>query len=412
MVQKPVTKVNRNRGILLLAGLLSLTILSLICAGATQGAGGDEGGFVINLPLVLGRPVAPEPTPDSSPAPAAACLSRSGPRITIDGTNPVTDEDRYALTDLPDHTIIDATRAEWLDPTSNFPVDLIGVDHGEGGSCLSGGRITGGYDPDTTSWSRYHSSAGFGFRVGNFLWENTYVENFGDGVRIANKQDENTCQVLQDANHFTVRGVYMKDMHDDCVENDWSRAGVIEDSLFEGCYTGFSTRAGNRCAAELTDSTRNVVTITNSLIWMKPVPTILETGTVVGNSELFKDEAGSSEWTLYNNVIRADDFPIGESYEKCMGLNGGDGNCVGYGVRRYPGSPLGDPNSKLARCGNNVFVWLGEGDYPPPYNDSGWRIPLQNLRDPVTDQPCFTFTKDVSVWDEAVQEWKARHGYR
>ena len=53
-------------------------------------------------------------------------------------------------------------------------------------------------------------------------------------------------------------------------------------------------------------------------------------------------------------------------------------------------STMGVPSS-LKSCANNVMVWLGPGDYPAS-------LP-----------PCFTVTKDRSVWDRAVADWKARH---
>jgi hypothetical protein len=45
----------------------------------------------------------------------------------------------------------------------------------------------------------------------------------------------------------------------------------------------------------------------------------------------------------------------------------------------------------LVGCSNNVMVWLGGGDYPTTLPD------------------CFTVTSDRSVWDTAVQAWKAQH---
>jgi hypothetical protein len=164
--------------------------------------------------------------------------------------------------------------------------------------------------------------------------------------------------------------------------------------LFEGCFTGFSTRPGGDCARRV-DATNNVVTIRNSLIWMKPTTF---SDFPLGNGELFKDDTNGPQWALHNNIIRAD-----------QGVLFDELNEVGYGIRRVSRQP-GDPNSKLMSCSNNIFVWLGPGDFPPPYDDSNDRTPLQWLKDPTSGKPCFTFTKDVSVWDNAVAAWKAAHG--
>src|SRR5207247_2398337 len=54
---------------------------------------------------------------------------------------------------------------------------------------------------------------------------------------------------------------------------------------------------------------------------------------------------------------------------------------------------MGVPSSLVA-CSNNVMVWLGDGPYPAA-------LP-----------PCFTVTKDRSVWDTAAATWLPRPGGR
>jgi hypothetical protein len=332
----------------------------------------------------------------TTPEPTDACLDRTGQRHILQGLNLVTAGDsRYVDFELADNAVIDARGAEWR-TTQSFPFDLGGVPGGSGKSCVSGGTFIGGWNPLATTWSRYHSTAAIGARVAGFLLENAYVENFGDGIRIANRETD-TCSVQQDANHFVLRGVHFKDIQDDCVENDWGRSGLIVDSLFEGCFSGFSTRAGSDCAHKLPNRDKNVVEIRDSLVWMKPMQTLGQDGQVrTGNAELFKDDDDGPQWALHDNVFRADASLLGDPADE-----------IGYGIRRA-GGQIGDPNTKLYSCSNNVFVWLGNGEFPPPYDNKEWRTPLPWLKDPTTGEPCFTFTKDKAVWDTAVQEWKSK----
>jgi hypothetical protein len=189
--------------------------------------------------------------------------------------------------------------------------------------------------------------------------ENTYAQNSGDGIVMRNQ-------------NFTLRGVYFKHMRDDCVENDYLHSGIIDDSLFEGCYSGFSTRPSSTNLGTI-DGSQETMTIQNSLAWLEPMQEPYK-GTSPNTSGFFKWDktsySSSPKLVLKNNVFRADMVPA-------------DGNlCL-------------NPMNKLVESSNNVIVWLGGGTYPC--------LPL-----PLG----FTLTTDRAVWDRAVTDWKTRHGYR
>ena len=47
---------------------------------------------------------------------------------------------------------------------------------------------------------------------------------------------------------FVLRNAYISNVRDDCVENDVLSGGLIEDSLFDGCYMGLSVDPARSCA--------------------------------------------------------------------------------------------------------------------------------------------------------------------
>ena len=89
---------------------------------------------------------------------------------------------------------------------------------------------------------------------------------------------------------------------------------------------------------------------------------------IPGTAGFFKWDPEGPKLSLHGNVFRADQ----------------PASTVGLAI----------PEDKLADCSGNIMVWLGRGDYPE-------KLP-----------PCFTVTKDVRIWQAAVQRWKEEYGNR
>lgn len=294
-----------------------------------------------------------------------SCLNQSGATITLNGNQAVRYDTRG--NPLADDTKIDARGAVWhaqwpVQDSFDYPVILAGGTN----VCFAGGEIVGDYPEQIgndahATWDRLHSTRALGFKTGNFTLEGVRVHNFGDAIAI--RADE--------ASSFTIKGVHLSHIRDDCVENDWLRGGVIEDSLLDGCYTAFSTRS--ECQA--CNGSQRTMTIRDSLIRMEPMQGVYQNrGQIPGHGSFFKwDSSGvSPKLALHNNIFRADQDSSG-------------GN-------------LGIPQGKLAECTNNTMVWLGAGSYPDP------------LPETFNNQSCFTLTTDRAVWDNAVAAWKNRQG--
>lgn len=285
------------------------------------------------------------------------CLDGSAPRVRFSGEQ--TQKTRPKQSD-PGARLFDARGATWsgIDAAGNYvrwPVTLRG-NYSNG--CWSGGTIKGAWnDTDSgVSWvDPYHSAGAMSIEVAQFTVENLRIEGHGDGI-------------VTDAPGARLRGVYMTDIHDDCVQNDYMHSVSIKDSFLDGCYVAFSARAWKSGIQRRPD---NLWEIHDSLVRLEPQPVVYAPHRLPspGHGPFFKWAESSGQAprvSIRNTVFRADQ----------------DANH----------DHLGLPSElELADCSNNTMVWLGKGPFPDA--------------DKLPD--CFTITTDVSVWDEAAARWHA-----
>jgi hypothetical protein len=255
--------------------------------------------------------------------------------------------DRYT-TDVPADGAVDALGALWLQ-IATYPVSF----GGGAGGCWLGGRIIGTY-PQSTPWSTFHHTTGLAFTNPHFTVTGPRVHNIGDGIG-----------VRAGAEAFTITDAHLSFIHDDCVQDDELYTGVVQNSLLDGCYVGFSARPTK---GDSVQGAGNTVTIRNNLVRLQPMPTVYK-GRAPGTGGFFKwDEHGRApKLVIRDNVFRADQRPNHQS--------------------------LGLPPGYKYQCSNNVVVWLGKGRYPD-------KLPK-----------CFRVTRDKKVWDRAVATWQADHPF-
>jgi hypothetical protein len=249
-------------------------------------------------------------------------------------------------------TAVDARTATWLQ-VDDWPVSVTGT----APLCFSGGTITGTY-PDTTPWSVFHSTGAFNVANPDSVVERLRVHDYGDGIRLR-----------EGASHWTVRDVEESYLHDDCVENDRLYTGAITDSLFDGCYVGFSARPES--SDTTSDGRGHTISIARSLVRLQPMPTVYK-GPAPGTGGFFKwDDTGRSPaLSLHDNVFRADQLP-------------------NHGT-------LGLPDGYSVSCSGNVIVWLGAGPFPEA---ASWRA----------ECPDTVIVTSSATWDAAVAGWRATH---
>jgi len=298
------------------------------------------------VPIPIPIPI-PNPTPTPGPAPHAdgTCLTQSP--TTVRGTQ----SNRYKPS-VSGHLAVDARGATWtqVDP---WPVSV----DGSGRLCWNGGSIVGTYS-NNTPWATFHHTGAFNFTNPDSVIEDLRVHNYGDAIN-----------VRDGASNWTVRGAHTTFIHDDCLQDDYLNAGVIDRALFDGCYVGISTRPSK--SNTTSDGRHNTLTLANSLLRLQPMPTVYK-GPAPGHGGFFKwDDTGRSpKLALVNNVFRVDQTP-----------NHGS---------------LGLPSGYDVTCSGNTIVWLGGGSFPEA---ASWKAKCPDTRI-VTNQ---------AAWDDAVAAWTASH---
>src|SRR6185503_13161570 len=189
------------------------------------------------------------------------------------------------------------------------------------------------------------------------------VDNVTDGIR------------PRPGDGFTVRNAWLSYVRDDCIENDYMSGGLVEDSLFDGCFVAFSARPSTPIIDAGYDGSAKLWTIRDTLVRLQPMP---------GPPEPSDDNLGHNgffKWHLWDRPA--------ESLSPKLALHGNVFMAERVGQVRP--DRMGIPPGQLQSCSNNVMVWLGPGDFPGALPE------------------CFTVTRDRAVWDNAVADWIARH---
>jgi hypothetical protein len=279
---------------------------------------------------------------------AFACLAQTGPLLKPSGTM----TSQYRNGSLAASTRIDARALTVLaSPANRYPINL----GGGADVCLAGPRVLGQYDRNL-GWDAMHSmnNAGIATKLPFATIDGARIDNVTDGIR-------------PQFGVFTIRQAYMSYIRDDCVENDHLFGGLIEDSLFDGCYVGISSRPSPPILSEGYTGANQLITVSRSLIRLEAQPGPRSgSASGMGHGIFFKWHEVGPQLALHDNVFLAE-------------------------TASQSPSSMGVPSKHLVSCSNNVMVWLGQGNYP-------------------TSLPsCFTITRDRSVWDRAVAQWKANH---
>ena len=147
------------------------------------------------------------PPPPSS----GSCLDQTGPSLTLSGLQTSAFDNR----NLAPSTKLDAA-------TAQFTTAALETIYLAGGAniCWSGGQVIGRYPP-STAWETMHDSYGMIAHQPSFRLENYRAFNQGKGISYDGA--ENT--------DWSVRGIHLKYIRDDCIENDFLNSGTTIRSL-------------------------------------------------------------------------------------------------------------------------------------------------------------------------------------
>ena len=277
---------------------------------------------------------------------------------------------------------------------NNHPI-RIGKDRPVGGAALIGGVVEGA-QPETLTWERMKYgqhvqddtdrwvAAGrpadvdpHAGQIGNrnqdgdpriylrpggiAVWDAVRVRNTHDGIGLYGdfRAGPGSC---------FIRNCWLRDVHDDAIENDEWHELHVRDTLVEGTYTFLS------CQNHGLDDARPAhrITVRDSVVRLRPFPGGFKTASSDAvHGAIYKSQDNAPALDLRRVVIASERFrdPSGD------------------------GPRLPERRGPVAdRYEDVTLVWLGRGRYPGNVPE-GCRV-----------------STDRSVYDDAVRAWKARHG--
>lgn len=193
---------------------------------------------------------------------------------------------------------------------------------------------------------------------------------------------------------WTVQHVWGEYIRDDAIENDHLHSGRILDSLFDGCYSGISTRASD--SDNSSDGEGELVTLNGVLLRLEAMPypydyqnrsgVIDENGDVwdgsgipYGHGNLFKDDR--------DDVNRNPHFVI----KNCVFLLPNE-----HARRSSISFP---PDGLIDECSNVTVIWLGDGEFPGD-------LPTNKFPNGVT---VLYGQQGLDFWRDKVIDWHQRH---
>jgi hypothetical protein len=310
------------------------------------------------VPLVIIHGLASQPT-------LSECLGNTT-IVTISGTQ--TQQVKYSTPAAG--TTFDARTATFVSsPASTLYPLSIGKDNNPAAArlCIVGGKVVG-QQSRTLTWDQMKTTYdGDAVRLTANNWygiDGLRVDNIEDGV--APRGTDGLYP--KDGDGFTMRNLYMTYIRDDCVENDDIGGGLVEDSLFDGCYTGVSERPSS------TDQQNNypapageTLTLDHVLLRLQQMPGPRDSNdpNILGHGQLFKWSPVANQLVVRDSIFLVEQQP-----------NGGSAD--------FPAGTV---------ASNVTVVWLGGGAFPGTLPATG-----------------VTVVTDRSVWDNARTGWLTRHG--
>lgn len=398
---------------LVAAGVALATITACVGGPAPPAPAPSASAPPASTPRAPARP-RPRPLPGPEPGPTRAdCQAlaqgvgspRSGAQTAQYRPSPVADNRQYAL-GFPGHphAVWRRTGPVSADPDAKYPVVLnrSGPSYTATNTCLLGGQVLGNIDQHldvsrNTLYTRYHGGIEQGISTdsGYAVIDGTRVSYWLDGYRASG---------LGDA---YLKRLWMADIWDDCWEVEEVRGDVfIYDSLCEGTVTGIAER-GNQ-----PHNDDSGTYIDGLLMWIKPVfehpKEAASCNSAEGCAELaatskmsygiWKGDATSTPRVEVRNSLFRVDRRTTFSLSPAMAFPCTRENATSS-------SPWGD-GSPPTRCvyDNVKLLWTGPGAYPGA-------LPVDGRFGATGTVELVSGPRALHLWQAAVNDWKADHGY-
>lgn len=338
-------------------------VACLVVAAACQGGEPRALETPSSRPAPSASPPPASPTPSEQPSVFETCMTNERV-IDLAGVHRVA----IRVASPAPATTFDGRDATLLSyPYAAVHPFSIGKDSAPRGVCVLGGMVVG-QQPRSLTWDEVKDDHdGDGLRIAGNGWyavDGLRVDNLADGVAPRGSDGRYPA----DGDGFVLRNLYFTYIRDDCVENDDIGGGLIQDSLFDGCYTGISEDPSKDSPQhDHPAPAGETLTLDRVLLRLQPMPGPRGTHdpTVLGHGRLFKWSDVANTLVIRDSIFLVEQLPNSGSADFPAGT----------------------------RATNVTVVWLGGGPYPGKLPASG-----------------VTVTSDRSVWDGARQRWLDRHG--
>jgi hypothetical protein len=263
--------------------------------------------------------------------------------------------------------------------------------------CFSGGQVAGPYPEDAVyectaehcpgarcpepCWA-YHLTAGISVRASAAtVIEDVRVSDYGDGIsqeRVAGRSD------------LTIRRVYLHDLHDDAIENDWGANVRVLDSLLERVFIPFASR--QRSSSDI-DARDRVFEVRNNLVLLHEF------------THSYKQKEGHGGFWKWGHEGKDPRFIVTDNV---------------FVAHRKTNALLFPLVDQVIECRNNALLWagtteqwekeLGDHDDSDGLDARGRMQALSHCYTVIVKPPGQRQADFLAQhWDPLVQEWKATH---
>ena len=204
---------------------------------------------------------------------------------------------------------------------------------GNHSACWSGGAIEGPFAEDAVyectlahgfrggACAGFHTTAGMAPEVAapETIIEDVLISDYGDGVSL---------EAASGA--VTVRRAWLRDLHDDAIENDFAESITVTDSLIERAFMAFASRPRSR---NRIDQRGKVFTIRNNLVLLHRFTNAYKQKPGHGGFFKWPEDGTGPQFAVTDNVFVMDD--------------------PGSGQLTLP------LENQIAECRNNKLLWAG-----------------------------------------------------
>lgn len=281
--------------------------------------------------------------------------------------------------------VFDARHADFLNRDVKWGMITIEGSRDDTGMCWLGGYVYSN-KPWDASWSDHkdldgstRNSAAINCASDDVIISGLHYFNVHDGVR------------ANDAFNWVVENNWGEYIRDDCIENDHLHSGRISDCLFDGCYTGISTRPTKD--DQNSNGIGQLVELDRVLLRLQamPYPYKWESkkGIIDVNGKAYTGSGipyGHGSFFKITDIQRNPHFSIK--------------NCVFVADQFTEGSNLDFPPEDLVDvCEDNIIIWLGPGQYPG-------KLPTHKFPEGFN---VVTGQQGRDLWQEKVTDWHNRH---